>query len=74
MIVIDTEHVDLATPSGLMRTHLVRPAAAGRYPAIVLYSEIFQVTAPIHRTAVQLAGHGYIVAVPEVNGQNPSSD
>ena len=32
----------------------------------MLYSEIFQVTAPIHRTAVQLAGHGYVVAVPEI--------
>jgi carboxymethylenebutenolidase len=66
MIVIDTEHIDLATPSGPMRTHIVRPAAPGKYPAITLYSEIFQVTAPIHRTAVQLAGNGYIVAVPEV--------
>jgi carboxymethylenebutenolidase len=66
MIVIDTEHIDLATPTGPMRTHIVRPAAPGRYPAIQLFSEIFQVTAPIHRTAVQLAGHGYIVAVPEV--------
>jgi carboxymethylenebutenolidase len=49
-----------------MRTHIVRPTAEGRYPGIVLYSEIFQVTAPIRRTAVQLAGHGYVVAVPEV--------
>jgi carboxymethylenebutenolidase len=66
MTIIDTEHVDLATPYGPMRTHIVRPSAPGSYPGIVLYSEIFQVTAPIHRTAVQLAGHGYVVAVPEV--------
>jgi carboxymethylenebutenolidase len=66
MIVAEDEYVDLATPTGLMRTHIVRPAAPGRYPGIVLYSEIFQVTAPIHRTAVQLAGHGYVVAVPEI--------
>jgi carboxymethylenebutenolidase len=66
MIVIDTEHVNLETPSGAMRTHIVRPTAPGRFPGIVLFSEIFQVTAPIHRTAVQLAGHGYVVAVPEV--------
>jgi len=66
MTIIDTEHIDLATPSGPMRTHIVRPSAPGTYPGIVLYSEIFQVTAPIHRTAVQLAGHGYIVAIPEV--------
>jgi carboxymethylenebutenolidase len=66
MIVIDTEFVDLDTPSGPMRTYIVRPATSGKYPGIVLYSEIFQVTEPIHRTAVQLAGNGYIVAVPEV--------
>jgi len=66
MVVMDTEYVDLETPTGLMRTHVVRPAAAGRYPGIVLFSEIFQVTAPIRRTAVQLAGQGYVVAVPEV--------
>jgi carboxymethylenebutenolidase len=66
MIVIDTEYVDLETPTGLMRTHIVRPAAPGRFPGILLYSEIFQVTAPIHRTAVQLASEGYIVAIPEI--------
>ena len=66
MVVIDGEHVEVATPTGPMRVHIVRPAAEGRYPGIVFYSEIFQVTAPIHRTAVMLAGHGYVVAVPEI--------
>jgi carboxymethylenebutenolidase len=66
MIVTDTEYVDLPTPSGAMRTHIVKPVTEGRYPGIVLYSEIFQVTAPIRRMAMQLAGHGYVVAVPEV--------
>ena len=49
-----------------MRTHIVRPAAPGRYPGIVFYSEIFQITDPIRRTAAMLAGHGYVVAMPEV--------
>lgn len=66
MIVIDNEHVDLETPTGSMRTHIVRPSAPGRFPGILMFSEIFQVTSPIHRTAVQLAGHGYVVAVPEI--------
>ena len=66
MVIVGDEHVDLLTPSGSMRTHILRPAAPGRYPALVFYSEIFQVTAPIRRTAAMLAGHGYIVAVPEV--------
>lgn len=66
MIVAEHEYVDLETPTGLMRTHIVRPAAQGRYPGLVLYSEIFQMTAPIRRMAVQLAGYGYVVAVPEI--------
>ena len=66
MVIHSDEHIDLPTPSGAMRTHLFRPAVRGQYPGIVFYSEIFQVTAPIRRTAAMLAGHGYIVAVPEV--------
>ena len=57
---------DLATPTGPMRTAVFRPAAPGRYPGLVLYPEIFQLTGPIGRTAALLAGHGYVVAVPEV--------
>lgn len=49
-----------------MRTYVFRPVAAGRYPGIVVFSEIFQVTAPIRRMAALLAGAGYVVVVPEV--------
>src|ERR1700735_2261574 len=66
MIIVNDEYVTLDTPNGPMRTHIVRPAAPGRYPGIVFYSEIFQITAPIRRTAAMLAGHGYIVAMPEI--------
>jgi carboxymethylenebutenolidase len=66
MIVIGDEHVDLSTAYGPMRTHIVRPAAPGKYPGIVFFTEIFQVTEPIRRTAAMLAGHGYIVAIPEI--------
>ena len=66
MVVIDSEFVDVETPSGTMRTHIVRPSAPGKYPGVVLYSEIFQITAPVHRIAVQLASNGYIVAAPEI--------
>lgn len=49
-----------------MRTHVFRPAGEGKFPGIILFSEIFQVTGPIARTAQLLAGHGFIVAVPEI--------
>jgi carboxymethylenebutenolidase len=58
--------VDLATPTGPMRTYVVRPLAEGKYPAVIVYSEIFQATGPVRRLAAFVAGHGYIVAIPEV--------
>ena len=49
-----------------MRTAIFQPTETGRYPGLILYSEIFQITAPIRRTAALLASHGYVVAVPEI--------
>ncbi len=66
MIIKDDLVEEIATPTGPMRTCLFRPAAEGRYPGVVLFSEIFQITGPIRRAAAFLAGHGYLVAVPEV--------
>lgn len=66
MIYRSDEHADLPTPRGPMRTHIFRPVAEGKYPAIILYSEIYQVTAPIRRAAEYLAGHGFLVVAPEV--------
>jgi len=60
------EFADLETPRGAMRTHIFRPVAEGKFPAVILYSEIYQVTAPIRRAAEFLAGHGFLVVAPEV--------
>src|ERR1700676_4602704 len=49
-----------------MRTYVFRPTAPGRYPGVLLYSEIFQITGPICRTAAMLASHGFVVAAPEI--------
>jgi carboxymethylenebutenolidase len=63
---IKEEVADISTPTGPMRTAVMRPTAGGKYPGVVLFSEIFQITGPIHRTAALIAGHGYLVAVPEI--------
>jgi carboxymethylenebutenolidase len=70
-MLIQNHPIDLATPTGTMRCYVYRPkedaATAGKkYPAILLYSEIFQQTSPIRRSAQIMAGHGFIVVVPEV--------
>jgi carboxymethylenebutenolidase len=75
MLLTEDPPVDLATPTGPMRTYVYRPlppkdvkveAADRPRPGVVVYSEIFQRTAPIDRTARILAGHGFVVAVPEI--------
>lgn len=66
MTIREPEVVELSTSRGAMRTVVYRPTEEGRFPGVVLYSEIFQITAPISRTAAFLAGHGLVVAVPEV--------
>jgi carboxymethylenebutenolidase len=65
-MILQTESHDLETPSGMMRTYVYRPVAGGRYPGLLLFSEIFQQTGPIKRMAALLAGHGFVVAVPEI--------
>lgn len=67
MIIRGDEFEDIAVPGGgAMRVHLVRPAIDGRFPGVLLFSEIYQVTGPIRRLAAMIAGQGYVVAVPEV--------
>src|SRR3954454_13274082 len=65
-MILQTETHELETPTGAMRPHVSRPVAGGRYPGLVLFSEIFQYTGPIKRTAAMLAGHGFVVAAPEI--------
>ena len=65
MIVTEEMH-DIDTPTGVMRTYLYRPANQGLFPSLILYSEIFQQTAPIARLATIFAGHGFVVLVPEI--------
>ncbi len=68
MIIRSDETADIAVPDapGVMRLHLFRPALSGRFPGILFYSEIYQVTDPIRRLAALMAGQGYLVTVPEV--------
>ncbi|MBS0656981.1 MAG: dienelactone hydrolase family protein [Verrucomicrobia bacterium] len=75
MTLREHEFSEVTTATGPMRVHVVRPAAEGTFPGLVLFSEIFQVTAPIRRTAAFYASHGYVVAVPEIyhESENPGS-
>jgi carboxymethylenebutenolidase len=66
---ISTGNVELTIAGFPCRTYVAAPklaASGNRYPGIILYSEIFQLTGPIVRTANRLAGHGIVVAAPEI--------
>ncbi|USI73368.1 dienelactone hydrolase family protein [Sphingomonas morindae] len=67
MIIQSDEWADVPVAGGgAMRIHLFRPAVPGRFPGVLLFSEIYQVTDPIRRLAAMVAGQGYVVGVPEV--------
>jgi len=65
-MLIQSHVVDMSTPTGVMRTYVHRPAHSNKVPAVLFYSEIFQQTGPIERSARFMAGQGYAVLVPEV--------
>lgn len=65
-MMVKQEVHDIDTPTGTMRCYLYRPETEGQFSTIIFYSEIFQQTAPIARAAAMLAGHGFVVIVPEV--------
>jgi carboxymethylenebutenolidase len=66
MSTLTESFTDLQTTRGTMRVHSFLPTGDGPFPAVIFYSEIFQVTGPIRRMAAALSGEGYWVVVPEV--------
>jgi carboxymethylenebutenolidase len=62
----ETADIAVAGSDSAMRLHIFRPNVPGRFPGVVFYSEIYQVTGPIRRLAAFMAGQGYVIAVPEV--------
>lgn len=64
---ITTNYVDVPAPDGgSIRTFLAAPQSVGRYPGIIFYSDIFQLTGPMVRSCARLAGYGFVVAAPEI--------
>jgi carboxymethylenebutenolidase len=66
MSIQDQDFVDIPTPTGPMRVHRFTAKSATPRPAVILYSEIYQVTGPIRRLAARLASEGFEVLAPEV--------
>jgi carboxymethylenebutenolidase len=65
-MLITTEFVDIPVEGSPMRLFVAKPKAEGRYPGVVFYSDIFQLTAPMLRISKRLAGYGFTVIAPEI--------
>jgi carboxymethylenebutenolidase len=65
-MIITTEQVDIEVDGSPMRMLVAAPKAEGRYPGILFYSDIFQLTGSMQRATARLAGYGFVVAAPEI--------
>ncbi|KAI1753146.1 dienelactone hydrolase [Xylaria castorea] len=71
-MLLNESHIDVQTnvdgKETSMRIFVYHPTVPrypnARFPGVVLFSEIYQVTGPVERFARQIAGQGYIVAAP----------
>jgi len=65
-LVINSEYIDILSGGSPMRMFVASPRAEGKFPAIIFYSDIFQLTGPMLRSCARLAGYGFVVAAPEI--------
>lgn len=65
-MIVTTECADIPLPGSPMRTFVAAPKAEGQYPGIWCYSDIFQLTPPMLRACIRLAGYGFVAAAPEI--------
>ena len=65
-MIVFTEYADIPVSGSPMRTFVAAPKAEGQYPGIWCYSDIFQLTPPMLRTCIRLAGYGFVAAAPEI--------
>ena len=66
---LDEVEVSIPAPDGDIRAILLSPRtppATGRWPGLLLYTDIFQITESTLRTARRLAAYGFVVCVPEI--------
>lgn len=65
-MIVETFYADIPTDLNAMRAFVAAPRAEGHYPAIWCYSDIFQLTGPMLRFCVRLAGYGFVAVAPEI--------
>jgi carboxymethylenebutenolidase len=65
-MIVAAEYVDIPAGGTPMRMFAAAPQAPGKYPGILCYSDIFQLSGPMLRACTRLAGYGFVAAAPEI--------
>lgn len=67
-MIVTTEFADITVDNSPLRMFVAAPKdeSKSKYPGIIFYSDIFQLTGPMLRSCVRLAGYGFVVAAPEI--------
>src|SRR5919109_817472 len=67
-MIVATDYPEIIVDKSPLRIFLVAPKTENKkkFPGIIFYSDIFQLTGPMLRACVRLAGYGFVVAAPEI--------
>src|SRR5579871_3311256 len=65
-MIVETSYVSIPTDAAPMRAFVAAPHSVGKFPGIWCYSDIFQLTGPMLRFCVRLAGYGFVAVAPEI--------
>lgn len=60
------DEVRVPAPDCEIRSLVISPVGDGRWPGVLFYTDIFQLTESTLRTARRLSSHGFVVCVPEI--------
>src|SRR5579883_1174215 len=65
-MILTAEDVEISVDDSPMRLHVAAPKREGKFPGVIFYSDIFQLTDVMRRACARLAGYGFVVAAPEI--------
>lgn len=65
-MIVTIEYPEIVVDNSPLRMLLAAPQVEGKYPGVIFYSDIFQLTGPMLRACIRLAGYGFVVAAPEI--------
>ncbi len=65
---VSATFTDIVVDNSPLRMFVASPRTdnKSRFPGVIFYSDIFQLTPPMLRSCVRLAGYGFVVAAPEI--------